>query len=150
MCERRRTELAQRSPTGLATIRPSLPTRIHFLAANAAYRLAVRDGGDWRAVVGRLDGVIKQYAEVLKSNPAHEDAAFNYEFAVRYRTALAARQQPVPAADLADAAPTPHGYEGAPPRGTDAKQFKMIVPMRPEERREADEAGQTGRRVRKG
>jgi hypothetical protein len=45
---------------------------------------------------------------------------------------------------------TPHGRVGAPPKGTGQKQFKMLVPMRPDERREAEEAGKTGKRVRKG
>jgi len=128
-----------------------------FLAANAAYRAAVAQGGDWRAVVGRLDGAIGQYAEALRTNPGHPDAAYNYEFAIRYRAALAARQQNV----AADAGPSTslraggrdvsvHGVAGAPPDTSDLKKFKVIIPMRPEERREAEEAGKSGRRIRKG
>jgi tetratricopeptide (TPR) repeat protein len=119
-----------------------------FLAANAAYRSAVAEGGDWRAVVGRLDGAIAQYAEALRTNPGDPDAAYNYEFAIRYRAALAARQQNV----AADAGPhrTVHGLAGAPPDTSDLKKFKVIIPMRPEERREAEEAGKSGRRIRKG
>lgn len=120
-----------------------------FLAANAAYRAAVRHGGDWRALIGRLDGAVAQYADVLRASPGHPDAAYNYEFAIRYRAAIAARQQNVPAeGDRPDV--TVHGLAGAPPEGTDMKKFKMIVPMRPEERREAEEAGKRGRRIRKG
>jgi hypothetical protein len=63
-----------------------------LLAANAAYRAAVREGGDWRAAIGRLDGVIARYADLLRADPAQEDAAYNYEFAVRYRAAIAARR----------------------------------------------------------
>ncbi|MGH9348055.1 MAG: hypothetical protein ACRD26_12415 [Vicinamibacterales bacterium] len=120
-----------------------------LLAANAAYRAAVAPGGTAKEMVTRLDGVVTRYAEVLRDDPANDDAAFNYEFVVRYRAAIAARGVPIPPAteegDL-----TPHGRVGAPPQGTDQKQFRMLVPMRPDERREAEEAGKAGRRMRKG
>jgi hypothetical protein len=120
-----------------------------FVAANAAYRAAVREGGDWRAMTGKLDAVIKQYAGVLRDRPGHSDTAYNYEFVVRYRAAIAARQQPVPPEpDRPDL--SVHGRAGAPPDTSEMKKFKVIVPMRPEERREAEEAGQRGRRIRKG
>ena len=120
-----------------------------FVAANAAYRTAVREGGDWRTVTGKLDAVIKQYAGVLRDQPGHADAAYNYEFVVRYRAAIATRQQPVPPEpDRPDL--SVHGRAGAPPDTSELKKFKVIVPMRPEERREAEEAGQRGRRIRKG
>ena len=118
-----------------------------FLAANAAYREATMRGGDWRALTSRLDGVIKQYGEILRNNPGHVDAAYNYEFAVRYRAGIAARQRPV---QPEEPETTPHGVAGAPPPGSDTKQFKMIVPMRPDERQEAEQAGRNTRRMRKG
>jgi type II secretory pathway pseudopilin PulG len=121
-----------------------------FLAANAAYRAAVRPGGDWRTVVGRLDGVVTQYAEVLRANPGHADAAYNYEFTVRYRAAVRARQQDVAPEDDARSSVTVHGAAGAPPDTSALKKFRVIIPMRPEERREAEEAGKSGRRIRKG
>ena len=120
-----------------------------LLAANAAYRAAVSPGGSAKEVVTRLDAVVKQYADVLRADPANADAAFNYEFAVRYRAAIAARGAPVPPEDD-DGSRTPHGRAGAPARGTNQQQFRMLVPMRPDERREAEEAGKAGRRIRKG
>jgi hypothetical protein len=119
-----------------------------LLAANAAYRAATRDGGDWRALVQRLDGVVERYATVLRNDPGHADAAWNYEFVVRYRAAIVARQQPVPPAEP-DPGLTPHGLAGAPP-AADTGTFKLIVPMRPDERREAEEAGRGRRRIKKG
>jgi tetratricopeptide (TPR) repeat protein len=119
-----------------------------FLAANAAYRAAVRQGGDWRAVTGRLDGAVAQYADVLRASPGHPDAAYNYEFAIRYRAAIAGRQQNVAAEGGVET--SVHGVAGAPPDTSDMKKFKVIIPMRPEERREAEEAGKAGRRIRKG
>ena len=67
-----------------------------FLAANAAWRAATAAGGDPRTVVSRLDDVAKRYAEVMRDDPANEDAAYNYEFVVRYRAAIAARGAAVP------------------------------------------------------
>jgi hypothetical protein len=119
-----------------------------LLAANAAYRTATARGGDARTMVGRLDRVIAEYAEVVRNDPANESAAFNYEFVVRYRAAIAARRMPIPPADETGA--TPHGSVGGLPAGRDNRQFKMMVPMRPDERQEAEEAGRSGRRVRKG
>ena len=120
-----------------------------LLAANAAYRAAMAPGGTPQAVVGRLDGVIKQYAEVVRNDPANEHAAFNYEYAVRYRAAVVALGKPLPPVS-GDTGATPHGIVGGPPSGRDQRQFKMMVPMRPDERQEAEEAGRAGRRTRKG
>ena len=120
-----------------------------LVAANAAYREIVREGGDASAMVTKLDGVVKQYADVVRADPASADAAYNYEFAVRYRAAIAARRQPVPPA-APDEGLTMHGRAGAPPKGTDSRSFKMIVPMRPDERQQAEEAGRSGKRTRKG
>ena len=45
---------------------------------------------------------------------------------------------------------TIHGFAGAPPEESDMKKFKMIVPMRPDERLEAEKAGKGTTKVRKG
>ena len=52
---------------------------------------------------------------------------------------IAARKQPVAPVDGADPGLTVHGVAGAPPEEADMKKFKMIVPMRPDERLEAGE-----------
>jgi hypothetical protein len=120
-----------------------------LLVANAAFRAAMAPGGTAPAVIGRLDNVIKQYAEVVRNDPSNERAAYNYEFAVRYRAAIAARGGNVPPAPI-DTGATPHGVIGGLPAGQDQRKFKMMVPLRPDERQEAEEAGRAGRRVRKG
>lgn len=125
-------------------------TDVKLLAANAAYRAARRDGGPWQAVVGRLDTLAKNYAEVLREEPTRTDAAFNYEYIVRLRAAIAARRQTVAPVDAAQSDLTIHGHEGAPPAESDTKKFKMIVPMRPDERLEAEKAGKGATKVRKG
>ncbi|MDP2052539.1 MAG: hypothetical protein Q8L75_02800, partial [Acidobacteriota bacterium] len=108
-----------------------------LMAANAAYRKLRQEGGTWQTVVGRLDNVVKSYAEILREQPDNAEAAFNYEYAARLRAVLTARKQPVAPFD-ATATLTLHGVEGAPPEASDMKKFKMIVPMRPDERLEAE------------
>jgi hypothetical protein len=121
-----------------------------LLAANAAFRRAREQGGSWQAVVGRLDSVVKQYAEILRDNPNNTEAAFNYEYVVRLRAVFAQRKLPVPPVDAKANGLTIHGYEGAPPEEAEMKKFKMIVPMRPDERLEAEKAGKGTTKVRKG
>jgi len=120
-----------------------------LLAANAAFRTARKEGGTWQAVVGKLDTVVKSYAEILREQPNNAEAGFNYEYVVRLRAVLAARKQPVAAFDATETL-TLHGFEGAPPEESDMKKFKMIVPMRPDERLEAEKAGKGTTKVRKG
>ena len=67
----------------------------------------------------------------------------------RLRAVFAARKQTVAAYDPS-ALVTIHGLEGAPPEESDMKKFKMIVPMRPDERLEAEKAGKGTTKVRKG
>jgi hypothetical protein len=148
-----------------------------FVAANAAYRASQRDEGDRLATVRRLDTVIANYADVLRKSPGHVDAAYNYEFAVRARdeavqipetprrrgaTQADAKGGPAPepqtgpegqAAVEGDlpGGPTILGHPGAPPSNTDMKKFKMLVPMRPDERQGVpDKAGEGRRPLRRG
>jgi hypothetical protein len=121
-----------------------------LLAANAAFRRAREQGGSWQAVVGRLDSVVKQYAEIVRENPSNTEATFNYEYVVRLRAILAQRKLPVQPADFKNAGLSIHGLEGAPPEEAEMKKFKMIVPMRPDERLEAEKAGKGTTKVRKG
>jgi hypothetical protein len=121
-----------------------------LLAANAAYRNMRKAGGSWQAVVGRMDTLVKQYAEILRDDPSNTEAAFNYEYIVRLRQVIAARKQPVAPFDATDSGLSIHGFAGAPPEASDMKKFKMIVPMRPDERLEAEKAGKGATKVKKG
>lgn len=121
-----------------------------LLAANAAYRALRKEGGSWQTVVGRLDGVVKAYADVLREDPSNTEAAFNFEYATRLRAAIAQRRRDVAPDDPIAGGMTIHGGIGEVPVDAESKQFKMIVPMRPDERQEAEKAGKGGTRVRKG
>ena len=143
---------------------------ILLLTANAAFR-ASQAGGDRLDTVRRLDTVVKSYAEVLKAPACGAgdracdgramDAAFNYEYAIRTRDVLGEAARPGAArarrrrrrkADEADlpAGPTLHGKPGAPPAAVDMNQFKIVIPKRGEERKDAPDAGKGGQKIRKG
>jgi hypothetical protein len=106
-------------------------------AANAAYRLARlrRDVGT--AAAERLDPVLEAYANVIKADPEHADAAWNYEFVSRTRDVLASarlsgpRRTPANTPGLAPPLPgaTVHGVAGAPPPEIKSEQFETIAPM---------------------
>lgn len=96
--------------------------------------------------VKRLDSVLQAYATVLKATPRHPDAAYNYEYVVRVRDALAGArpasadrgQMSATAArratDDLPAGPTLHGRPGAPPPAARVDEFEILAPMLPEER----------------
>jgi hypothetical protein len=131
---------------------------VQFIKANAAYRRAL--SADTRAIVlAGLDEAVRQYGEVLRAAPGHLGAAYNYEFAARVRVALAGdrddRLRPrdtdtdeAPPGDL-PAGLTLHGRPGAPPAGTDMRQFQMVIPMSPDERRAVPERSGEGERPRR-
>ncbi len=139
------------------------------LAANAGFRVSQRDPNDRLAILGRLDATIKSYTELLKKNPGDADAAYNFEYAVRLRDTISkAKPQPPTSAKKEDPAKlvqkltgvtmagdlpdghTIHGDPGAPPPNTDMTQFKMHIPVRPDERQGGSDAGQGKEKIRKG
>lgn len=130
-----------------------------LVMANAAYRRAT--ASESRAItLAGLDEALRQYADVLRAQPGHGDAAYNYEFAARLRASLAADrtsdrrrmddddEAPPTPSDLPDG-PTLHGRPGAPPAGTDMRQFQMVIPMSPDERRAVPERSGEGDRPRR-
>jgi len=142
---------------------------ILLLNANAAFR-ASQAASDRLDAVRRLDNVVKGYSEALKAPACGAgdracdgramDAAFNYEYAIRTREQLAKQRGPAAkapaktakAADETDlpAGPTLHGNPGAPPKAVDMNQFKIVIPKRGEERKDAPDAGKGGQKIRKG
>ena len=145
---------AQQSAAGAV---PEKAPEVMALAADAAYRTDQREAADRQDLVRRLDGAVKNYAEVLKKNPGDTDAAYNYEYIVRLRDtvakgkALTLKKAPglVMAGDL-PAGRTIHGDPGAPPADADLGKFKMIVPKREDERGPGDKAGDGKLKERKG
>jgi len=141
-----------------------------LLAANAGYRASRLDTVDRQTALERLESIIRNYVDVLKtsvgkggdsespdSSVGHvghvlDDAAFNYEFAVRARDALERARANTPPAPTAGSEPPPsiHGRPGGPPKNADASKFKIVVPKRSDERNDNPEGGQGQEKVRKG
>jgi hypothetical protein len=137
------------------------------MAANAAYRTGQRESTDRQAMLRRLDIAVKSYAELLKKDPNNVDAAYNYEYLVRLRETTS-KTKPVPPGKREDPAhvlqqltglvmagdlpegKTVHGDPGSPPPNTDMTQFKMHIPIRPDERQGGSDAGQGKVKIRKG
>ena len=121
---------------------------VMFVSTNTAFRAATRQTTDRARTVQQLDTVIQAYGEVLRADAANADAAFNYEYAVRFRDTIArgrasARGRGAPAyeppttVDL-PAGPTIHGRPGGPPPEIPGDQFRTLAPMPYEEREESD------------
>lgn len=141
------------------------PARL-TLAANAGYRASQRSS-ERQDLLRRVDAAVRSYTELLTKDPGNPDAAYNFEFLVRLRDTVsktrpaagARRAATVPLATTTEAAPmagdlpegrTVHGGPGAPPPETDMSQFKMHIPLRPEERKAGEDAGEGGAKSRKG
>ena len=126
-----------------------------LIIANAAYRQAAGELNE-QMPPERFDGIARLYLDALEGDAELIDAAYNYEFVVRLRNQLArertARRRPRPgdAGDSRAATPSLHGSPGTAPPDADLKEFKVIVPQRPEERSQQPDAGVSGGKVRKG
>jgi hypothetical protein len=137
------------------------------LAANAGFRASQHDNADRQAMLSKLDAAIKTYTALLKKDPGDADAAYNYEYVVRLRDTVSKAKPQAPgkredpakviqkltgvvmAGDLPEGR-TVHGDPGAPPPNTDMTQFKMHIPVRPDERQGGSDAGQGKEKIRKG
>lgn len=113
------------------------------MAANAAYRATSIGGVDRTTAFRRLNDLINTYRDVLKTNAGDEEAAYNFEFAIRTRDAIARQRTgtSVAKANDSEAAPTIHGHPGAPPKNIDLAEFKIVVPKNSDERGDNQEAG---------
>jgi hypothetical protein len=125
-----------------------------LLAANAAFRASGLDRADRDTALDLLEALIRNYADVLRSDPGSDallDAAYNYEFTVRARSALErAKGATLPPKPADRRPPTIHGQAGGPPKDADPNQFRVVVPKRSDERSNDPEGGQGGGRQRKG
>lgn len=128
-----------------------------MIVANAAYRQVAADLTD-PAAPERLEQIAGLYLDVLETDPALVDAAYNYEFVLRARDSLAqgptAKPRGRAQAATADPQPSPagsvHGVPGVAPPDADMGNFKIIVPQGPDDRQQQPDAGVGGAKVRKG
>jgi protein-tyrosine-phosphatase len=131
-----------------------------LIMANAAFRNAQRAAQQPRpAQVQQLDLVLQAYATALKSPVFLADAAYNYEYVVRMREALARARGPAgasaakpdaPRAGDLPAGPTIHGRPGGPPPSTKGEEFEILTPMEYGDREAQPEATPGVKPLRKG
>jgi hypothetical protein len=103
---------------------------LQFITANAMYREGLRQAKDKATTDGALDAAINAYATVLRNADRHEDAAYNYEYAVRLKGDFDKGKKKVPPADEAAQAP---GKRGHPPSDADQAKYKVYVPLEGDE-----------------
>lgn len=120
---------------------------IQLLSTNASFRQIAARGGTPQALARGLDDVLKGYSGVLDRDPSNLNGAYNYEFVVRLRSALAGgRTAGMPGPESRSM----QGEPGQPPPGTPKSDFNVIVPLRPEERQEQLDPGAGAEFKRKG
>jgi len=125
-----------------------------MLVANAGFRQVTAALND-ETPIERLDEVAMLYLDVLKRDPNYVDAAYNYEFVIGRKNALA-RDRAARRIGGAAAAVGPHpdttihGHAGTAPAASDVDDFKILVPQRPDERRRQPDAGAGRGKARKG
>ena len=107
-----------------------------MLIADADFRRALRGNAPPEVLIRRLEDVQRRYATVLTAAPSAVDASYNYEFVARLRQSLAQGRRPSPPAPSHQL-----GDEGGPPASSEEGDFKLIVPLQPEERQDQTTPG---------
>jgi hypothetical protein len=121
---------------------------LQLVVANAAFRSSPARAKDRESLVQALDEAASGYLTVLKNDQGNEDAAYNYEYAIRLRdeAAKGRRQPPVPQDQDGEM-----GESGAPADTTNSGEFKIYVPLQGNEKNpDGGEAGKSSPRDRKG
>lgn len=121
---------------------------LQLVVANAAFRSNPARAKDRESLVQALDEAASGYLTVLKNDQGNEDAAYNYEYAIRLRDEVAKgrRQPPEPQDQDGEM-----GESGAPADTTNSGEFKIYVPLQGDEKNpEGGEAGKSSPRDRKG
>lgn len=119
---------------------------LQLVVANAMYRIGQAEGANRRTTVATLDAAISGYVTVLKNARRQEDAAYNYEFLVRLRDDIAKGRRKGEPEDVSG----PHGHPGSPPPQGAKSDFKIYVPLQPEERDKDTTPGKSAPIKRKG
>jgi hypothetical protein len=116
---------------------------------NAAFKTNLSQLDDPN-VLDRFETIANDYAEILRRDPNQADAAFNYEFVIKFRDRIAKMRprdrvakgpllpiDPIPSVDL-PVGPTMYGAPGGPPPELPGAEFKTLTPMPAEERDDVD------------
>jgi hypothetical protein len=141
---------AQADPIGAL---PPENVELQFIVANAVFRNGRARAESPAAVMQAIDAGIAAQLAVLKNSSRNEDAAFNYEYLLKLRAAVALKPNVGQASDEEGTEKTTHGQPGGAPRQSDPTDFKIHIPLEAKEfenQAEGQQAGKAAVRERKG
>jgi hypothetical protein len=141
---------SQADPVGAV---PPDNVELQFIVANAVFRHGRKQAATPAATMQAIDSGIAAQLAVLKNSQRNEDAAFNYEYLLRLRAAVALKPTGGRASDEEGDQKTTHGQPGGAPRKSDPTDFKILIPLESKEfenQKEGQQAGKAAERQRKG
>jgi hypothetical protein len=112
---------------------------LQTIVANAAYRAGQASATDRQSTLQAFDEAIGGFQTVLKNDTWSEDAAFNYEYAIRTRDEFAKGRRKASGAPRGGDPQL--GQQGEPAKSGDSRKFEIYVPLNGNERTKAGEAG---------
>lgn len=130
---------------------PADNLRLQSVVANAIFRDKYPAAEDQKSRLAALDAAIAAQLSVLRNVPNEASVAYNYEYLVRLRGAVAGKGGPPKAGEGGDQGVL--GHLGGEPQAADPTDFKIHVPLESRElqdQKEGREAGKTAPRERKG
>jgi hypothetical protein len=132
---------------------PAENAELQFIVANAVFRQGRAAAKTPAGVLQALDQGIAAQLAVLKNSARNEDAAFNYEYLLRLRAAVAVNPDAGLGSDEAGDEKTTHGQPGGAPKQSDPSDFKIHIPLEAKEfenEAEGQQAGKAAARDRRG
>jgi hypothetical protein len=141
---------AQADPIGAV---PVENVELQLIVANAVFRQAHSAATTPAEVLHALDAGIATQLAVLKNSARNDDAAFNYEYLLRLRAAVAVKPDGGLGSDDAGTEKTTHGQPGGAPKQSDPSDFKIHIPLEAKEfenEAEGQQAGKAAERERRG
>lgn len=143
--QRQYREIVSQQPDPVGSV-ASDNVDLQLLVADAVYRMGQAQATDRESLMMALDAGISGYQTVLKNAAPPEEAAYNYEYLVRLRNELDKGSRKLTKPGEKD----PEGAAGAPPAVQNEREFKIYVPLEPDERKNEGEAGKAAPAKRKG
>jgi hypothetical protein len=126
---------------------------LQFIVANAVFRQGQAEARTPAAAMQAIDAGIAAQLAVLKNSLRNEDAAFNYEYLLRLRAAVALKPDAGVGAGEEGTEKTTHGQPGGAPKQSDPTDFKIHIPLEAKEfenEAEGQQAGKAAVRERRG
>jgi hypothetical protein len=141
---------AQADPIGAV---PPENVELQFIIANAVFRQGLARAQTPATTMQAIDAGIAAQLAVLKNSLRNEDAAFNYEYLLRLRAAVALKPDAGVGSNEEGTEKTTHGQPGGAPKQSDPTDFKIHIPLEAKEfenEAEGQQAGKAAVRERRG